>query len=108
MYHTIMVGILGMSLMILTGCQSNTGKTAGQTIDDATITASVQAKLTGDKLSNFTRINVDTDRSVVTLKGTVQSMEEKIRAENLARQIDGVKRVNNNLSVQSASSMSNP
>jgi osmotically-inducible protein OsmY len=103
-----MVGILGMSLMILTGCQSNTGKTTGQTIDDATITASVQAKLTGDKLSNFTRINVDTDRSVVTLKGTVQSMEEKIRAEDLARQIDGVKRVNNNLSVQSASSMGNP
>jgi osmotically-inducible protein OsmY len=103
-----MVGILGMSLMILTGCQSNTGKTTGQTIDDTTITASVQKKLTDDKLSTFTRINVDTDRSVVTLKGTVRSKEEKMRAEDLVRLVAGVTKVNNDLSIQSASSMSNP
>lgn len=107
MYHTVMAGILGMSLMILTGCESMTGKTAGQNIDDATITASVQKKLTGDKLSNFTRINVDTDRGVVTLKGTVSSVEEKSRAEDLARQVAGVTRVDNNLSIKSIT-MSNP
>lgn len=107
MYHTRMVSILGMSLMILTGCESTTGKTTGQTIDDATITSSVQGKLIGDKLSNFARINVDTDRNVVTLKGTVRSVEEKSRAEDLARQVNGVTSVNNNLSIQSIT-MGNP
>jgi hyperosmotically inducible periplasmic protein len=107
MYRTLIVGILGVSLMILTACESMTGKTTGQTIDDATLTASVQAKLTGDKLSNFSRINVDTDRSVVSLNGVVRSVEEKSRAEELARQVDGVTNVNNNLQIQSLS-ISNP
>jgi len=107
MYRTLIVGILGVSLMILTACQSMTGKTTGQTIDDATLTASVQAKLTGDKLSNFSRINVDTDRSVVSLNGVVRTVEEKSRAEELARQVAGVTNVNNNLQIQSLS-MGNP
>ena len=107
MYRTAIVGILGVSLLILTACESMTGKTTGQTIDDATVTASVQGKLTADKLSNFSRINVDTDRSVVSLNGVVRSVEEKSRAEELARQVDGVTNVNNNLQIQS-SSMKNP
>lgn len=107
MYRTLIVGILGVSLMILTACQSMTGKTTGQTIDDATLTASVQAKLTGDKLSNFSRINVDTDRSVVSLNGVVRTVEEKSRAEELARQVAGVTKVNNNLQIQTLS-MGNP
>jgi hyperosmotically inducible periplasmic protein len=107
MYRTVLVGILGAGLMILTACESMTGKTTGQTIDDATVTASVQGKLTADKLSNFSRINVDTDRSIVTLNGVVRSVEEKSRAEELARQVAGVTKVNNNLQIQSLS-MSNP
>lgn len=101
MYRTILVGMLGVSLLILTACESMTGKTTAQTIDDATVTTSVQAKLTGDKLSNFSRIDVDTNRSVVTLNGVVRSKEEKSRAEDLARRVAGVRTVNNNLQIQS-------
>jgi len=93
--------ILGLIVMVLTACESMTGKTAGQSIDDATVTASVQAKLTKDKLSNFSRINVDTDRNVVSLNGVVQTVEEKSRAEDLVRQVAGVRDVNNNLQIQS-------
>ena len=107
MYRLVMVGILGVSLMSLTACESMSGITTGQTIDDATITASVQAKLTGDKASNFSRIDVDTERSVVTLNGVVRSMEERSRAEDLARHVAGVTKVNNNLQIQSTS-MNNP
>jgi hyperosmotically inducible periplasmic protein len=107
MYRTMMVGILGISLMALTACESMTGKTTGQTIDDATMTASVQGKLMNDKLSNFSRINVDTDRSVVTLNGVVRSVAEKSRAEELALQVAGVRTVNNNLQIQSPS-LNNP
>ena len=107
MYRPVLVGILGLSLMSLTACESMTGKTTGQTIDDATVTASVQGKLTADKLSNFSRIDVDTDRSVVTLNGVVRSVEERSRAEDLARHVSGVTKVNNNLQIQSMT-MNNP
>ena len=107
MFRMMIAGMFGLCFMMLTACESVTGKTAGQSIDDASMTASVQGKLTADKLSNFSRINVDTDRSVVTLNGVVKSMSEKSRAEELARQVEGVKTVNNNLQIQS-SSMSNP
>lgn len=96
-----LAGILGVSLLVFTACESVTGKTTGQTIDDATVTASVQGKLTADNLSNFYRINVDTDRNVVTLNGVVQTVEEKSRAEDLARHVAGVRSVNNNLQIQS-------
>src|ERR1051326_860059 len=79
MTRTVLVGIFGASLMILTACESMTGKTTGQTIDDATMTASIQGKLTADKLSNFSRINVDTDRSIVTLNGVVRLGFEEVR-----------------------------
>lgn len=103
MYRTVLVGLFGVSLMFLTACQSMTGKTAGQNIDDASVTASVQGKLTADKLSNFSRIDVDTDRGIVTLNGVVRSAEEQSRAEELARQVEGVTKVNNNLQIQSTS-----
>ena len=107
MNHFSIGSILGLTLMVLTACESMTGKTAGQNLDDITLTASIQAKLMEDKLSNFSRINVDTDRSVVSLNGVVRTAEDKSRAEKLARQVEGVTTVNNNLQIQSLST-SNP
>ncbi|HSE59432.1 MAG TPA: BON domain-containing protein [Nitrospiraceae bacterium] len=67
---------------------------------DSRITATVQAKLTADRMSNFARVDVDTERGVVNLSGIVPSAEQKSRAEDLTRQVEGVKRVNNNLQIQ--------
>jgi hyperosmotically inducible periplasmic protein len=92
--------VLLMIVSFAAGCQSMTGKTAGQNIDDATITASVKSKLVADKASNLTRVNVDTNNSTVYLNGTVESAEQKARAEQLAWQAKGVKSVVNNLQVQ--------
>ena len=86
--------------LAVAGCQSTTGKTAGQTMDDATITASVQAKLSSDRLSNFSRIDVDTERGMVTLNGVVKSADQKARVADMPREVKGVKGVNNNLQVQ--------
>jgi hyperosmotically inducible protein len=81
------------------GCQAMTGKTAGQNIDDASITASVKSQLVADKASNLVRVDVDTNQGVVYLNGTVDSAEQKARAEELARRVRGVTRVVNNLQV---------
>jgi hyperosmotically inducible protein len=86
----------------LAGCQAMTGKTAGQNVDDATLTARVKTKLVSEKAANLTRINVDTNDGIVYLNGSVQNAQQKAKAEDLARQTDGVKKVINNLQVSQA------
>jgi len=92
-------GLFFLAAVIGTGCQAMTGKTAGQNVDDATLTASVKAQLVADKAANLVRVDVDTNNGVVYLNGTVESGEQKDRAEQLAKRVDGVKRVVNNLQV---------
>jgi hyperosmotically inducible periplasmic protein len=91
------------ALLVVSGCTSMTGQTAGQYVDDSTITASVKAKLVEDKAANLTRIEVDTTNQVVTLNGIVESADQRAKAEQLARQVGGVKGVKNNLQVQKRS-----
>jgi len=100
MFKSMAGVIVGLVMLGLTGCQSMTGKTAGQNVSDASITTAVQSKLTADRISNFTRVDVDTERGVVNLSGVVASADQKARAAELARQVNGVKRVNNNLQVE--------
>jgi hyperosmotically inducible protein len=93
---------LGFMLLTLSvaGCQAMTGQTAGQNIDDATLTTSVKTKLAADKVSSLMRVDVDTTNGVVSLNGVVESAEQRARAQELASQVSGVKKVVNNLQVQ--------
>jgi hyperosmotically inducible periplasmic protein len=91
---------LVLIIALMSGCQAMTGSTAGQNVDDSTITASVKTKLATEKLSTLTRVEADTVRGVVTLNGVVESAEQRARVESLTRQVDGVRGVNNNLQVQ--------
>jgi len=94
------VAVLLAVVLVTAACESMTGKSAGTSIDDATITASVKSKLVAEKVSNLTRVDVDTNSGNVYLNGTVESPEQKTRAEQLAWQAKGVKSVVNNLQVQ--------
>jgi hyperosmotically inducible protein len=89
-------------VVLLAACQSSTGKTLGENIDDAGITTAVKAKLAAEKISTLTRIDVDTNQGVVALNGTVKTVEDKVRAEQIARQVKGVRDVVNNLRIQAA------
>jgi hyperosmotically inducible protein len=92
-----------LAVMLMFGCQAMTGRTAGRNVDDATITASVKSSLVADKVSNLTRVDVDTTNGVVSLNGVVESQQQKARAEQLASRVDGVRKVVNNLQIQSSS-----
>jgi len=94
------VAMLLALVLTTAACQSMTGKSAGTNIDDAGITASVKSKLVAEKAANLTRVDVDTNNGTVYLNGTVDSPEQKSRAEQLAWQAKGVKSVVNNLQVQ--------
>src|SRR4029434_9905096 len=69
-------------LLVISSCTSMTGQTAGQYVDDTTITASVKAKLVGDKTANLTRIEVDPTNQVVTLNGIVNQRIKKPKRNN--------------------------
>jgi hyperosmotically inducible protein len=51
-------------------------------------------------MGTMTSIDVDSDKGVVTLKGKVDSAETKKKAEQIAKQVDGVSSVKNQLRVE--------
>jgi hyperosmotically inducible periplasmic protein len=71
----------------------------GVWIDDATTTASVKTKLLSNPNTDGLQIDVDTRGDVVTLSGEVGSAEERLLAEELARNTGDVKDVRNQLVV---------
>ena len=81
-------------LALALGACSST-RTAGTQVDDAAITAAVKAKLAADGDINPFNIDVDTNEGVVTLQGRVEKEEARTKAEQLARETDGVRRVVN-------------
>ena len=74
-------------------------RTVGQTIDDTVITTEIKAKLAADKISNLTKIGVSTKSGVVTLTGTVDSLERQERAAQIAGSVKGVRGVVNAIQV---------
>jgi hyperosmotically inducible protein len=94
------VVILAMLVAVATGCTSMTGKSAGQNVDDAKITAEVKTKLAAEKPATLTKVDVDTNLGTVYLTGNVATPEIKARATELARQVTGVREVVNNLKIQ--------
>ncbi|MCS6304164.1 MAG: BON domain-containing protein [Nitrospira sp.] len=94
--------VLVLSIGSFAACQATTGKTASQTMDDTLVTVSVERKLTSERAADFTRVDVDTKEGIVQLSGVVQTSEQRARAEDLAKQVTGVRRVRNNLQVQTA------
>ena len=92
--HRILLLVLAVvAVTSLVACSSTT--TAGTQVDDAAITAAVKAKLAADGDINPFNIDVDTNEGVVTLQGRVEKAEARSKAEELARETDGVKRVIN-------------
>ena len=75
------------------------GKGTATAMRDTKITAKVKVALHEDKVTEDSDIHVDTVAGVVTLSGHVPSPDAAVRAEQLARQTEGVREVNNKLRV---------
>jgi hyperosmotically inducible periplasmic protein len=72
-----------------------------EAVSDSTLTGKVKSALAADVgLKTVTSIHVDTDNGgVVTLKGNVTDAEMKKRAEAVAKKVEGVKSVKNQIQV---------
>lgn len=101
MRKTIRLFLPALSLLwILSGCQTMTGETLGEQIDDTGITTRVKSNLAANKGATLTRVEVNTNRGVVQLSGVVATAAERSEAERVARSTSGVKSVVNNLQVR--------
>ena len=76
------------------------GDKIGNSLDDAWIHTKIEAKLIDNPDTPARKINIDVVDQVVTLHGKVETVAAKDEAERTAKQTEGVKRVNNLLTVQ--------
>src|SRR5579863_1441563 len=83
---------------------SDSSATVGAALTDTAITAKVKANLVGDSRLKGSDVSVETNNGVVTLTGTAASSSAKDAAQALAKNVSGVRRVNNQLSAPSAMS----
>ena len=70
-----------------------------EVLSDGALTAKIKSKMTLDDLVNARSINVSTTDRVVTLTGTVASARERERAVALAKETNGVTRVEDKLTL---------
>lgn len=92
---------LAVTLGTAVGCAStSTEKGTGEYIDDAVITTKVKAALIEDPLTKAYQIEVETYKGVVQLSGFVATRAEANRATEVARGVQGVTSVKNDIRIK--------
>jgi hyperosmotically inducible periplasmic protein len=82
-------------MVVFAACQTPAGRSAGEVVDDGTITTEVKAKLLNDSVTKGLAVSVQTFEGAVTLIGAVDTEAQRARAAELAQSVKGVKKVNN-------------
>ena len=97
-----LIGIGDCAIAVtLTGCASTpTHESTGEAIDDSTITAKIKASYATDKDVSAMQVGVETYKGVVQLSGFVDNDYAKKKAGQLAKNVAGVTRVENNLIIK--------
>lgn len=92
---------LGFAVLLTACAPTQTSRSTGETLDDASITTRVKTAIAQDEgLGRALAINVDTYRGVVSLSGFVDDKQQVTEAARVAMRIAGVEKVINNLRVK--------
>jgi len=87
-----------LALGSLAACSSTpTQESAGQYVDDVTLTTKVKAAIFNDPILKASEINVETFKGRVQLSGFVSSRESIDRAVSVTRNVSGVQAVQNDM-----------
>ena len=85
----------------LTGCAGDRyTQSTGERIDDKADSSRVRKALSSDTQYKYGDVTVQTFKGVVQLSGFVNSRDQKNRASDLAKKVEGIKEVQNNISVK--------
>jgi hypothetical protein len=93
--------LIATCLIFMVACTSTAHReSTGEYIDDSAITTRVKAAIVADESLKVAEINVETYKGVVQLSGFVSSMDAQYRAVKIAKEIEGVKSVKNDMHVK--------
>ena len=96
----IVLGLTAVSAGV-TGCSTfNTSQSSSADENDRKITSQVKSALKRDPVYKFNATQVSTSSGVVQLSGFTPSDKAKHRAGEIAKNVEGVKDVMNNIVVQ--------
>ena len=101
--RNIVVHVLVILMLIaaLAACASTpTRESTGEYVDDSVITTKVKSLLAEDDFLKSFQISVETYKGIVQLSGFVNSRQAVDKAGQIARSVNGVKSVKNNLIVK--------
>jgi hyperosmotically inducible periplasmic protein len=85
----------------LPACSAVEGRqSAGEYVDDASIATKVRTAIVGDPDLKLRQIDVNVMDKVVQLSGFVDSAQQKSRAADVAKRVDGVRAVKNDIVVR--------
>jgi osmotically-inducible protein OsmY len=93
--------MMAAALLTTAGCAVGRGQeTVGAYVDDAGITTLVKARMAESKDVSASSISVETLNGVVMLSGFAKNSTEKTTAETIARGVNHVKSVRNEIAVR--------
>jgi len=88
-------------LTVITGCAGDRyHQSTGEDIDDHGITSRVKDALSNDGQYKYDGVQVVTFKGTVQLSGFVDTSDQKSRARDLAKGVEGVRDVDNNITVK--------
>ena len=101
MKKVILLSVLMVfGLALFSGCATMTGRTAGEHIDDASITTQVNAIIVKDPDAQYLKIDVSSTEGNVVLAGFIHDKKAEERIVAKIRQINGVKSVKSDLKIE--------
>lgn len=98
---TLAAAITAVVLLTTSGCAVMRGQeTVGAYVDDAGITTLIKTRFVENKQVDAASIKVETLNGTVMLSGFAKNGTERSTAENIARGVNGVKMVKNEIAVR--------
>ncbi len=92
--------LAAVPLSMMTGCAVTSGReSAGEYVDDKTMATKIKTSLMRDSTVKAHQVNVTAFRGSVQLSGFVDSQEQKDRATEIVKNMEGVKELHNDLVV---------
>ena len=101
--RNIVIHFLVLLMLIATfaACASTrTHESTGEYVDDSVITAKIKTQLANDGFLKSFQISVESRKGIVQLSGFVDSHNAVDKAGQIARGVEGVKSIKNNLIVK--------
>jgi hyperosmotically inducible periplasmic protein len=99
--NAVAAAFAALALLAMAGCAVTRGQeTIGAYVDDATITTQIKSRFIENKNVDAASIKVETLNGTVMLSGFAKSGTERSTAEAIARNVNGVKSVRNEIAVR--------